>query len=85
MGSRIRVRGHASRGSGVGHGRVAAAGGRLGQIALGLAPAFLSDQKAADAVLARYANDIGCDVETVLAVRRYALTGDHRALEGPWL
>ncbi|WP_434597996.1 hypothetical protein [Streptomyces sp. A5-4] len=64
---------------------MAAAGGRLGQIALELAPAYLSEQEAVDTVLARYADDIGCDVETILAVRRYALTGDRRALEGTWL
>ncbi|WP_308296171.1 Scr1 family TA system antitoxin-like transcriptional regulator [Streptomyces sp. ISL-96] len=55
------------------------------KIALELAPAFLSDQEAADTVLARYADDIGIDAETVLAVRRYALTGDRHALEGTWL
>ncbi|GGX41326.1 hypothetical protein [Streptomyces chryseus] len=64
---------------------MAAADGRLGQIALELAPAFLSDQDAADTVLARYANDIGTDVETALTARRYALTGDRHALEGTWL
>ncbi|WP_331755528.1 hypothetical protein [Streptomyces sp. NBC_01643] len=57
-----------------------AAGGKLGQTALELAPAYLSDQEAADTVLARYANDIGCDVDTTLATRRYALTSDHRGL-----
>ncbi|WP_328541067.1 hypothetical protein [Streptomyces sp. NBC_00344] len=64
---------------------MAAAGGRLGQIALELAPAYLSEQEAVDTVLARYANDVGCDVDTILAVRRYALTGDRRTLEGTWL
>ncbi|WP_138900188.1 hypothetical protein [Streptomyces albidochromogenes] len=49
---------------------VAAAGGRLGQIALELAPPYWSEQKALD---------------NILAVRRYALTGDRRALEGTWL
>ncbi|MGW3747104.1 hypothetical protein ACWD62_43090 [Streptomyces sp. NPDC005146] len=62
-----------------------AAGGKLGQAALELAPAYLSEQEAADSVLARYADDIGCDVETILATRRYALTGDRRALEGTWI
>ncbi|MGR8012309.1 hypothetical protein [Streptomyces hypolithicus] len=64
---------------------MAAAGGRMGQLALELAPAYLSEQEAVDKVLARYADEIGCDVETILAVRRYALTGDRRALEGTWL
>ncbi|MBT2401782.1 hypothetical protein [Streptomyces sp. ISL-100] len=64
---------------------MAVVGGRLGQSALELAPAFWSEQEAVDKILARYANDIGCDVETVLAARRYALTGDRRALEGTWL
>ncbi|OEJ49653.1 hypothetical protein [Streptomyces agglomeratus] len=64
---------------------MAAAGGRLGQAALDLAPAFWSEQQAVDKILARFANDIGVDVETVLAARRYALTGDRRALDGTWL
>ncbi|UDM05480.1 hypothetical protein [Streptomyces longhuiensis] len=62
-----------------------AAGGRLGQIALELAPAHLSDREAAGTVLAQYAHDIGCDMETVLATRRYALTGNRSALEGTWI
>ncbi|WP_030935214.1 hypothetical protein [Streptomyces sp. NRRL B-24720] len=35
-----------------------AAGGKLGQTPLELAPAYLPNRKAADTVLARYANDI---------------------------
>ncbi|MFD5065189.1 hypothetical protein [Streptomyces sp. NPDC058394] len=62
-----------------------AAGGKLGQTALKLAPAYLSDQEATDTVLAPYADDIGCDVETILATRRYTLTGNHRALQGTWI
>ena len=62
-----------------------AAGGRLGRIALELAPPYLSEQAAADTILAQYAEEIGCDVETVLAARRYVLTGDRRALDGTWL
>ncbi|WP_330242643.1 MULTISPECIES: hypothetical protein [unclassified Streptomyces] len=61
------------------------AGGKLGQTALELAPAYLSDEEAADSVLARYADDIGCDVDTILATRRHALTGDRRALQGTWI
>ncbi len=64
---------------------MAAAGGRLGRTALELAPACWSEQEATDRNLARYADDIGTDVETVLAARRYALTGDRRALEGTWI
>ncbi len=64
---------------------MAAAGGRLGRIALELAPPYLSEQAAADTILAQYAEEIGCDVETVLAARRYVLTGDRRALDGTWL
>ncbi|WP_392757192.1 hypothetical protein [Streptomyces sp. LN590] len=45
----------------------------------------MSDQEAAGTVLAQYADDIGCDVETILATRRYALTGDRRALQGTWI
>lgn len=62
-----------------------AAGGKLGQTPLKLAPAYLSDQEAADTVLAPYADDIGCDLETILATHRYALTGDRRALKGTWI
>ncbi|MET9519978.1 hypothetical protein [Streptomyces sp. NPDC002994] len=64
---------------------MAAAGGRLGQIALELAPPYWSEQEALDHILTRFAHDIGCDTETILAVRRYALTGDRRALEGTLL
>ncbi|MFF1300739.1 hypothetical protein [Streptomyces sp. NPDC058296] len=56
-----------------------------GKLGLELAPAYPSDQNATGTVLARYADDIGCDVETILATRRYALTGDRRALEGTWI
>ncbi|MFB6784523.1 hypothetical protein ACFCX0_46505 [Streptomyces sp. NPDC056352] len=62
-----------------------AAGGKLGRTAHELAPAYLSDQEATDTVLARYADGIGCAVDTILATRRYALTGDRRALEGTWI
>ncbi|OEJ56742.1 hypothetical protein BGM19_00375 [Streptomyces agglomeratus] len=62
-----------------------AVGGRLGQITLELAPPYLSEQEAVDTILARLANDIGSDTETILAARRYALTGDRRALDGTWL
>ncbi|MFF7581199.1 hypothetical protein ACFZBE_40730 [Streptomyces sp. NPDC008061] len=59
--------------------------GKLDQTALKLALVYLSDQGAADTVLARYADDIGCDVETILATQRYFLTGDRPALEGAWI
>ncbi|WP_329449440.1 hypothetical protein OG894_41745 [Streptomyces sp. NBC_01724] len=61
------------------------AGGKLGQTALELAPAYLSEQEAADTVIARYADDIGRDVDTIPATRRYTLTGDRRTLEDTWI
>lgn len=41
--------------------------------------AHLSEQEAVDTVLARFADAIGSDGKTILALRRYALTGDRRA------
>ncbi|WP_399559143.1 hypothetical protein OHA44_38370 (plasmid) [Streptomyces sp. NBC_00144] len=64
---------------------MATLGGRLGRVALELAPAYLSEQEAVGKILGDFADEVGCDVETILAVRRYALTGDRRALEGTWL
>ncbi|WP_223199588.1 hypothetical protein, partial [Solihabitans fulvus] len=52
---------------------------QLGQFALEITPGHWSDQRAAD-VLFVFAEDIGEDLDTVLACRRYALTGDRRAL-----
>ncbi|MFF4874003.1 hypothetical protein [Streptomyces sp. NPDC000961] len=53
----------------------------LGEPMLDVAPAYLSDTGAAD-VLAPLCAAIGEDLETGLAARRYALSGDRRALHG---
>ncbi|MGW3185481.1 hypothetical protein ACWDD9_40045 [Kitasatospora sp. NPDC001119] len=52
----------------------------LGEIALRLAPAHLSDRSALT-VLAVYADDVGEDPELFLACRRYLITGDWRAVD----
>ncbi|MFE2728763.1 hypothetical protein [Kitasatospora sp. NPDC059327] len=52
----------------------------LGEIALRLAPAHLSDRSALP-VLAVYADFVGEDPELFLACRRYLITGDWRAVE----
>ncbi|MCG7527780.1 hypothetical protein MHW47_25515 [Streptomyces sp. OfavH-34-F] len=54
---------------------------QLGELMLEVAPAYLSDTEAAD-VLALLCDEIGETVENGLAARRYALTGDRRALAG---
>ncbi|MFI9041764.1 hypothetical protein [Streptomyces sp. NPDC053726] len=46
-----------------------------------VAPAYLSDTDATD-ILTRFCNDIGIDLDHGLAARRYALSGDRRALHG---
>lgn len=51
---------------------------------LEVAPAYLSDTEAAD-VLALLCDEIGETVANGLAARRYALTGDRRALAGTLL
>ncbi|MEZ0094971.1 hypothetical protein [Streptacidiphilus sp. EB129] len=56
--------------------------GRLGVLALEIAPAYLTDAQARDGGLDRLANDIGIEIEHLLAARHYAVTGDRRALEG---
>ncbi|MEU0344644.1 hypothetical protein ABZ092_38365 [Streptomyces bobili] len=48
---------------------------------LEVAPPYLSDIAAAD-VLAPLCDAIGEELETGLAARRYALSGDRRALHG---
>ncbi|MFB7552758.1 hypothetical protein [Streptomyces sp. NPDC056154] len=45
------------------------------------APAYLSDRQAAD-VLAPLCDAIGEELEHGLAARRYAMSGDRRALHG---
>ncbi|MEU1798850.1 hypothetical protein [Streptomyces californicus] len=54
---------------------------QLGELMLEVAPAYLSDTEAAD-VLALLCDQIEETVENGLAARRYALTGDRRALAG---
>ncbi|WP_329564497.1 hypothetical protein OG711_38790 (plasmid) [Streptomyces uncialis] len=54
---------------------------QLGELMLEVAPAYLSDNAAAD-VLAPLCEQIGEDLENGLAARRYAMSGDRRALHG---
>ncbi|MFB7672316.1 hypothetical protein ACFC26_12955 [Kitasatospora purpeofusca] len=54
----------------------------LGALALGVVPAYVSDRRAEDAGLARLANDIGITTDELLACRRYAISGDVRAMDG---
>lgn len=54
---------------------------QLGELMLEVAPAYLSDTEAAD-VLALLCEQIGEPLDHGLAARRYALTGDRRALSG---
>ncbi|MFH8873641.1 hypothetical protein [Streptomyces griseus] len=60
---------------------LAACSHQLGELMLEVAPAYLSDTEAAD-LLALLCDEIGETVENGLAARRYALTGDRRALAG---
>uniref|UniRef100_UPI002F90CBD0 hypothetical protein n=1 Tax=Streptomyces sp. NBC_01562 TaxID=2975879 RepID=UPI002F90CBD0 len=53
----------------------------IGELMLEVAPAYLSDTDAAD-VLALLCEQIGEPLEHGLAARRYALSGDRRALHG---
>ncbi|MEV6123113.1 hypothetical protein AB0M23_21805 [Streptomyces sp. NPDC052077] len=54
----------------------------IGELMLEVAPAYLSDTEAATGVLALLCEEIGEPLEHGLAARRYALTGDRRALHG---
>ncbi|MER6365758.1 hypothetical protein [Kitasatospora sp. NPDC001527] len=54
----------------------------IGALALEVVPAHVSDRQAEDTGLARLANDIGITTEEILACRRYALSGDVRAMDG---
>ncbi|WP_404870703.1 hypothetical protein ACI1MP_36910 [Kitasatospora griseola] len=54
----------------------------IGALALEVVPAYIGDRQAEDAGLARLANDIGITTEEILACRRYALSGDVRAMNG---
>ncbi|MFJ4536701.1 hypothetical protein ACIP39_12150 [Streptomyces tibetensis] len=53
----------------------------IGDLMLEVAPAYLSDTDAADA-LALLCEEIGEPLEHSLAARRYATSGDRRALRG---
>ncbi|MFI6006958.1 hypothetical protein ACIA98_42665 [Streptomyces sp. NPDC051366] len=53
----------------------------IGELMLEVAPAYLSDEQAAD-VLALLCDQIGEDLEHGLAARRYTMSGDRRALHG---
>lgn len=53
----------------------------IGELMLEVAPAYLSDTDAAD-LLALLCKQIGEPLEHGLAARRYAMSGDRRALHG---
>ncbi|WP_236246818.1 hypothetical protein [Streptomyces sp. CC210A] len=55
---------------------------KIGELMLEVAPAYLSDTEAANGALALLCEQIGEPMEHGLAARRYALTGDRRALHG---
>jgi len=54
----------------------------IGALALEVVPAYVSDRQAEDEGLARLANDIGLTTDHLLACRRYAISGDPRAMDG---
>ncbi|MFD3666050.1 hypothetical protein ACFWVF_36520 [Streptomyces sp. NPDC058659] len=60
---------------------LAASTHQLGELMLEVAPAYLPDTAAAD-VLAPLCEEIGENLESGLAARRYAMSGDRRALYG---
>ncbi|MER5887019.1 hypothetical protein ABT160_24610 [Streptomyces sp. NPDC001941] len=53
----------------------------MGELMLEIAPAYLSDSEAAD-ILVLLCEQIGEPLDHGFAARRYALTGDRRALAG---
>ncbi|MFF1401485.1 hypothetical protein ACFVZD_48460 [Streptomyces sp. NPDC058287] len=61
---------------------LAASAHAIGELMLEVAPAYLSDTDAAHGVLALLCEQIGEPLEHGLAARRYALSGDRRALHG---
>ncbi|MFE2556569.1 hypothetical protein ACFXGT_11110 [Streptomyces sp. NPDC059352] len=61
---------------------LAASAHAIGELMLEVAPAYLSDTEAANGALALLCEQIGEPLEHGLAARRYALTGDRRALHG---
>ncbi|MFD9596786.1 hypothetical protein ACFWA9_29115 [Kitasatospora sp. NPDC059973] len=54
---------------------------QLGMLALEVVPAYRSEAGAALGPLGVLADELGEDVELLLACRRYAVTGDYRAVE----
>ncbi|PIM72747.1 hypothetical protein CTU88_11285 [Streptomyces sp. JV178] len=54
----------------------------IGELMLEVAPAYLSDTEAATGVMALLCDQIGEPLEHGLAARRYAMSGDRRALHG---
>ncbi|WP_199918995.1 MULTISPECIES: hypothetical protein [Streptomyces] len=54
----------------------------IGELMLEVAPAYPSDTEAANGVLALLCEEIGGPLEHGLAARRYAMSGDRRALDG---
>ncbi|WP_333745871.1 hypothetical protein [Streptomyces sp. IBSBF 2950] len=54
----------------------------IGELMLEVAPAYLSDTEAATGVMALLCEQIGEPLEHELAARRYAMSGDRRALHG---
>ncbi|MEU3829809.1 hypothetical protein AB0F36_31520 [Streptomyces sp. NPDC029080] len=60
---------------------LAASSHAMGELMLEVAPAYLSDSEAAD-VLALLCEQIGELREHGFATRRYAMSGDRRALHG---
>ncbi|WP_331726438.1 hypothetical protein [Streptomyces uncialis] len=60
---------------------LAASSHAIGELMLVLAPSYLTDHEAAD-LLDRLCDDIGIPLDHGLAARRYALSGDRRALHG---
>ncbi|MDK0524878.1 hypothetical protein [Streptomyces sp. ML-6] len=54
----------------------------IGELMLEVAPAYLSDTEAATGALALLCEQIGEPLENGLAARRYAISGDRRALHG---
>ncbi|MFE3109742.1 hypothetical protein ACFXKJ_27085 [Kitasatospora indigofera] len=54
---------------------------RIGVLALEVVPAYIADGRAMD-VLAPVADDIGITTAEMLACRRYAISGDVRAMDG---
>lgn len=61
---------------------LAASSHAIGELMLEVAPAYLSDTEAATGTLALLCEQIGEPLEHGLAARRYAISGDRRALHG---